>query len=274
MPTLKSLFETPKKARLTVGCLLVALATLAAMIYVVCVPREPGPAAGSSGAPSGPVSGAPGESVPPGESAPLMGVVPTLTMDEARALALDHAGVSEEEAGISRETLEEDNGVWVYAFHFRTENAQYEYKINANTGEIRSMIREVFPGPVPETARPSASPLPSGSMAPADSTPPAETDPQPSAGAQPAQSGDPADPSPSPDPSQPASMYIGGERARSIALDHAGLTASQVIVTGTVIRRDNGVVIYDIKFRQGQTRYEYKIDAQSGEVLGHETGGE
>lgn len=268
MPTLKSLFETPKKARLTVGCLLVALATFAAMIYVICVPRESGPGLDASGAPSEAASGAPGESVPSGESAPLMGIVPTLTMDEARALALDHAGVAGDEADISREALEEDNGVWVYAFHFRTENAQYEYKINANTGEVRSMIREVFPEPVPETAQPSASPLPTGSMAPA------ETDPQPSAEAQPTQSGDLADPSPSPDPSQPASMYIGGDRARSIALDHAGLTASQVIVTGTVIRRDGGHVVYQVKFRQGQTRYVYQIDAQSGEVLGYETSGE
>lgn len=268
MPTLKSLFETPKKARLTTGCLLVALATLAAIIYVICVPREPSPGLDASGAPSEAVSEPPGESDAPGESAPLMGVVPTLTMDEARALALDHAGVGEDDADISREALEEDNGVWVYAFHFRTANAQYEYKINANTGEVRSMIREIFPEPVPETAQPSASPLPTGSMAPA------ETDLQPSAEPQPAQSGDPADPNPSPDPSQPASMYIGGERARSIALDHAGLTVSQVIVTGTVIRRDNGAVIYEIKFRQGQTRYIYQIDAQSGAVLGHETSGE
>lgn len=273
LPNLRSLFETPKKARLTVSCLLVTLATLGASLYVICIPRDSGPAGDASAAPSETVSDAPTQSPPPDGSAPLMGIVPTLTMDEARQLALDHAGVAEGEADISRESLESDNGVWVYAFRFRVENTQYEYKINANTGEVRSMIREIFSNPGPGETEPSMPSLPAESISPADSTPPAETGPQPSAEPSPAQSGSP-DPSPSPSPSQPASMYIGAERARSIALDHAGLTASQVVVTGTVMHRDDGRVVYEIKFRQGQTRYVYEIDAQTGAVLGHGTNGD
>ena len=259
-PKLKSLFDTPQRARLTLGCLLVALATLAAVLYVIFLPRDGGSAPDAS-PPA--VSDPPAGSEPPGESPPPAGIVPTLTMDEARAIALEHAGVDEDRADVSREALETDNGVWVYAFQFRTEQARYEYKINANTGDVRTMIREVFPDPAPETDGPSPSPLPAESESPA----PAETASPPSAEPQPTQSGEP---SPSPDPSPPPSMYLGAARARAIALEHAGLTAAQVNVTGTVIRRDNGAVIYEIRFRQDQTRYEYKIDAQSGAVLGHE----
>lgn len=63
------------------------------------------------------------------------------------------------------------------------------------------------------------------------------------------------------------STYIGIERARSIALDHAGLTSSQAIVTKSSMDRDDGHAVYEIEFRQGRAEYEYKIDAQTGDIL-------
>lgn len=66
------------------------------------------------------------------------------------------------------------------------------------------------------------------------------------------------------------SSYIGTAQAKSIALEHAGLSESQVMVTKAALDRDDGVMVYEIEFRQGRTEYEYKIDAQSGAILEHE----
>ena len=68
------------------------------------------------------------------------------------------------------------------------------------------------------------------------------------------------------------SSYIGMDRAKSIALDHAGLTASQVMLTKAAMDRDDGRMVYEIEFRLGGVEYEYEIDAQSGAILDHEAG--
>jgi len=259
MPDFKSFFETPKKARITVICMAVALATLGAIIaYIIWAVQAYG-GADAPPAPSETLSAAPARSQPPGESAtdapPVVGMVPTLTMDQARELALADAGVAEGEAEFSREALAEDNGIWVYEFRFATGEARYEYKLNANTGEVRGMVKETF-------AAGSAPP-----SVPAGSVPPAETAPQPSAAVQSA----PPESTPSPAPSQAQStMYIGMDRAKAIALEHAGLTASQVRFTHTRMDREDGVIVYEVEFRQGQTEYEYEIDAAIGRILDFE----
>lgn len=63
------------------------------------------------------------------------------------------------------------------------------------------------------------------------------------------------------------SAYIGAEQAQSIALNHAGLSASQVTVTKAALDRDDGRMVYEIEFRLGQVEYEYEIDAVSGSIL-------
>ena len=273
---LAPLFETPQKTRITIICALVALATLAAIIiYLVTYPRDPiniPPA--QSEAVSAVPSQSPGPDGSPGptdegaaSAQPAVGLVPSLTLEEAKALALADAKVSEDQAEVSREALSQDNGVWVYEFHFRTQEAQYQYLINANTGEVRSMIKETFIYPSPEPTDPV---MPS---VPAENTAPSETAPQPSVSIPPVPSSQPpasAQPAPSPAPSQPASMYIGMDRAKAIALEHAGLTDSRVIFTHLSMGREDGRMVYEVEFRLNGTEYEYEIDASTGRIVDHE----
>ena len=274
---LAPLFETPQKTRITIICALVALATLAAIIiYLVTYPRDPiniPPA--QSEAVSAVPSQSPGPDGSPGptdegaaSAQPAVGLVPSLTLEEAKALALADAKVSEDQAEVSREALSQDNGVWVYEFHFRTQEAQYQYLINANTGEVRSMIKETFIYPSPEPTDPV---MPS---VPAENTAPLETAPQPSVSIPPVPSSQPpasAQPAPSPAPSQPASMYIGMDRAKAIALERAGLTADQAAFRHARMERDDGKMVYEIEFRQGRVEHEFKIDAATGRILEYET---
>lgn len=336
MSDLKTLLDTPKKVRTAILCGLVALATLAAIItYAVWAlgngpggdapPAESGTASADPGAPAGP---APSEA--PAQSAGLVGLVPALTIDEARAMALADAGVSEEEAEVSREALAEDNGVWVYEFRFRTQAAQYEYKLNANSGEVRSLVKETFvypssaPSLPPESAAPAQSARPSASAPPTKAPVPGVT-PAPAAdvgieGAKAAALADAgvaaaqavftkAEPDyedgmlvydvefhtstheyeyeiaaatgavysrsaeafqAAPPSAVPGGAYIGMDRAKAAALDHAGLTAAQVTFTHASMDRDHGKMVYEVEFRQGRTEYEYKIDAATGRILDHE----
>lgn len=270
---LKSLFDTPQKARLTIICLIVTLATLGAVaVYILYSLRGAAPEDSPPQEPSAAVS-VPAESVPPVDSDPpdepsaAAGLIPTLTIDEARELALADAGLSQEEAEFSREAMADDNGIWVYQFRFRTNSAQYEYLLNANTGDIRSKVKEALstPSPSQDMTEPPMPSLPALS----ESLPPAESPSQSDPGSPPPASQTPAD-TPSPTPTQSASMYIGMDRAKAAALAHAGLSADQVRFTHLQMGREDGRRVYEVEFRQNGVEYEYTIDASTGRVLSHE----
>lgn len=66
----------------------------------------------------------------------------TGAVDEAKAkqIALDHAGVSESDTTFLMAKLDRDDGVQVYdvEFYVAATNSEYDYEIDAATGEIRS----------------------------------------------------------------------------------------------------------------------------------------
>ncbi len=65
----------------------------------------------------------------------------------------------------------------------------------------------------------------------------------------------------------PASGYIGGESAKQIALKDAGLSAENVTFIRTHLDFDDGRAEYEVEFYQGNTEYDYDIDAVSGTIL-------
>ena len=66
------------------------------------------------------------------------------------------------------------------------------------------------------------------------------------------------------------SQYIGEARAKSIALEHAGLTAAQATFIKAHLDYDDGLVVYDIEFYSGNVEYDYEIDAVSGHILNYD----
>ena len=61
--------------------------------------------------------------------------------------------------------------------------------------------------------------------------------------------------------------YIGSEKAKSIALKHAGLSASEIAQFEWEMDFEHGVMVYDIEFTCGGYEYDYEINARSGEVI-------
>ena len=71
-----------------------------------------------------------------------------------------------------------------------------------------------------------------------------------------------------PQPGSGADSCIGEAKARSIALNHAGLTEGQVTFIQTKLDHDKGRWEYEVEFyTAGYQEYDYEIDALTGEIL-------
>lgn len=65
--------------------------------------------------------------------------------------------------------------------------------------------------------------------------------------------------------------YIGEEQALANACLYVGLEASEVELTEPVeLEFENGRMVYDIEFRKDDVKYEFEVDAVSGEVVSFE----
>ena len=63
-----------------------------------------------------------------------------------------------------------------------------------------------------------------------------------------------------------SSQYIGVASAKSIALNHAGLSSDNVTFTKAKLTTEDGIRVYDVEFRTADTEYEYEINATTGKI--------
>ena len=168
------------------------------------------------------------------------GITAAITQKDARKIALEDAGLTEAEVTISAEKLDTENGVAVYEVDFVKGNVKYEYDINATTGAVYSKSSESTAVPSTEAAA-----QPSETAAAA-----ANATVAPTAAVTEASRG-----------------FIGVDRAKSIALGHAGVSASSVSFSKAKLDDDDGRGVYEIEFYVGNTEYDYKIDAYSGGII-------
>ena len=64
---------------------------------------------------------------------------------------------------------------------------------------------------------------------------------------------------------------ISHAKAKSIALNHAGVSESKAYDMDIELDDEDGRLIYEVEFKSGNMEYDYKIDASSGAVLKHES---
>lgn len=64
--------------------------------------------------------------------------------------------------------------------------------------------------------------------------------------------------------------YIGEARARTIALNKAGLQEKDVTFTKTKLDFDDGIWQYEVEFRRGNTEYDVDIKADDGTILSYD----
>lgn len=68
-----------------------------------------------------------------------------------------------------------------------------------------------------------------------------------------------------------SSTDIGAEKAKSIALNHAGVSASQTYELKVERDMDDGVLEYEVEFKAGGMEYEYTIHGGTGQILKYES---
>ena len=165
-------------------------------------------------------------------------------IDAAKAVALEAAGVAEDDAVFSTAGLDKRNGMDYYAVDFTAGGQSYEYDIDAVTGVV---IDSSSGGGTAET---------------------------PAAGDDDGTASAPAAASPSPSAGQTTggqAAAVTEEQARETALSHAGLTADQVTFVRSELDRDDGRLMYDVEFYTSDYKeYDYEIDASTGEILSYD----
>lgn len=154
----------------------------------------------------------------------------------AKAAALSHAGVSESSTKYCNAWLEYDDGrPECYEVEFMAGNTRYEYKIALTSATVLESEQESYGG--------------SGSSG--QST--GQSGSQTSGG------------------SGTSSTDIGAEKAKSIALNHAGVSASQTSEMKVEQDWDDGVLEYEVEFKAGGVEYEYTIHGGTGQILKYES---
>ena len=167
-------------------------------------------------------------------------------IDAAKAVALESAGVAEDDAVFSTAGLDKRNGMDYYAVDFTAGGQSYEYDIDAVTGVV---IDSSSGGGTVET--------PAAGDDDGTASAPAAASPSPSAGQTTG--------------GQAAATAVTEEQAREAALSHAGLTADQVTFVRSELDRDDGRLMYDVEFYTSDYKeYDYEIDAATGEILSYD----
>ncbi len=138
--------------------------------------------------------------------------------DAAQARALEHVGLAQQDVSFVHTKLEQDDGRWKYEVGFCKGSTEYDYDIDAVTGEVLSCDYD------------------------------AEHCTAPAAGAA-------------------SGEELTAEQAKQIALAHAGFAESEAQYLELGMDRDHGRMKYEIEWRVGRTEYSCAVDGSTGEVL-------
>ncbi len=147
-----------------------------------------------------------------------------ITEDAAKTAALTHAGVAAESVLGFKVGHDIEKGRAVYEIEFKTADAEYECDVDALTGEVMNLEKEI-------------------------------------AG---------KDDDDDDDDDNPVVLPEGGiteEAAIAAAYAHAGVEASAVTSAKAKLDTEKGVVVYEIKFKTADTKYDCDVNALTGEVV-------
>ena len=170
----------------------------------------------------------------------------TIGMDKGVAVALDDAGFTAEEVTGLKAHYDSEDGIAVYEVDFTAGGFEYDYSIKASDGTILEAQREKIN--VTDTVNNTAGTANESTNAANSGTTQGTTS------------------SDSSSTGNPSSKYIGVDKAKSIALKNAGISASSATFTKAKLDKEDGVAVYEVEFYSGDTEYEYEINAASGAI--------
>ena len=161
--------------------------------------------------------------------------------DAAAYAAEQYAGTTALDSVTAEVDSELDESPAHYEVELHTAWGEFEYLVDAYTGKVLSGQKD----------------LPSTVSARNDTVKPSQPI------SPPAQSSQPAQPSGSAD--------IGHAKAKSIALNHAGVSENEAYDMDIELDDEDGILVYEVEFKSGGMEYSYEINAATGAILKHET---
>ena len=172
-----------------------------------------------------------------------------ISMEAAQEVALKAANIAAEDAAISATTLNEVAGTSCYKVEFTSGDYAYAYTVNAETGAIMEMSSR-DKNAVDTQAQTEAT------------APAAASDTTPAQNSATTQSQSPATAS-----SQTVTGTVNEETAQKIALEHAGVKATDATITKSRLDYEDRRQVYEIEWYAGGKKYDYEIAVDTGEVL-------
>ena len=168
--------------------------------------------------------------------------------DAAAYAAEQYAGTTALDSVTAEVDPELDESPAHYEVELQTAWGEFEYLVDAYTGKVLSGQKDLLAAVSAsnETTKPSGQKPASASN---ETTKPSDQKPAPSGTVQ----------------------DIGYAKAKSIALNHAGLRENQAYDMDIELDDEDGTLIYEVEFKSGNMEYDYEIDAASGAILKHET---
>ena len=201
-------------------------------------------------------------------------------IEAAKETALKSAGLTEDQADFSTAGLDSRDGTFFYQVNFEAEGMEYDYAIDAVTGvviEENSVAADdgaEATGAAASEAETSGAAADdgaeaTGAAASRDAAGDAASGAVQASGA--AQASETAQTSAAAQNASDSGM-IGEEKAKEIALNHAGLTEDQTQRLWVKRDYDDGRSIYEVEFYgEGRDEYDYEIDAVTGEIVAFDT---
>lgn len=181
----------------------------------------------------------------------------------ARETAFAHAGVSQDDVLSLEVKKTTEDGVAVYEVQFTTADRSYDYDVEQSSGEIvKSSFQPLAGGQA--SANDGAEKNQTSSQAGA-----AASQASPDGAQSSAQAGTAVSQSSGQQPSggQNTSSGITEDEAKTIALQDAGVSASDAVFVRVERDRDDGRSVYDLEFYAGNTEYDYEIDSATGKIV-------
>lgn len=154
-----------------------------------------------------------------------------ITAAKAKEIALKDAGIKKSKAVFTKTQLEKDDGIYEYEIEFYVGLTEYEYSVNAKTGAITEKDIDI-----PEVTIKS------------------EPTTQQTTAAQ----------------AERPTSFISINKAKKIALSHAGLDENNVHIKKVKLDKDDGIYEYEVEFIANGLEYEYSVDAKDGRIINFE----
>ena len=201
-------------------------------------------------------------------------------IEAAKETALKSAGLTEDQADFSTAGLDSRDGTFFYQVNFEAEGMEYDYAIDAVTGVVIEENSVAADDGAEATGAAASEAETSGAAADDGAEAVGAAASKDAAGdtasgavlaSGTAQASETAQTSAAAQNASDSGM-IGEEKAKEIALNHAGLTEDQTQRLWVKRDYDDGRSIYEVEFYgEGRDEYDYEIDAVTGEIVAFDT---